>query len=159
VTDVLAVRGAALLGLALVGLALVPAAGARPGPVVRVEGDVARPGWYEAQDLGGAVAAAGGPGGLILAGLPEDGGRLRVEGAYAYPDLAIVAPVSREVGRDPRVSLTHASRAELERLPRVGPVLAERIVAGRPYRSVAQLDRVKGVGPATLAKLRPLVRP
>ncbi|MEZ0348015.1 MAG: ComEA family DNA-binding protein [Thermus sp.] len=57
------------------------------------------------------------------------------------------------------VSLNRASLEELESLPGVGPVLARRIVEGRPYGRVEDLLRVKGIGPATLERLRPYVRP
>lgn len=57
------------------------------------------------------------------------------------------------------VGLNAASLAELDALPGVGPVLAQRIVDGRPYASVDQLDEVSGIGPALLERLRPLVRP
>ena len=50
-----------------------------------------------------------------------------------------------------------ATQAELEALPGVGPVIAKRIIAGRPYRSVDDLDRVKGIGKRRLAEIRPLV--
>jgi competence protein ComEC len=55
------------------------------------------------------------------------------------------------------VNLNTASAAELEALPAIGPALARRIIAGRPYRSVEDLERVRGIGPATMAKIRPLV--
>jgi len=52
-----------------------------------------------------------------------------------------------------------ASAAELERLPGVGPALAARIVEARardgPFASVDDLRRVRGVGGATLERLRP----
>lgn len=50
-----------------------------------------------------------------------------------------------------------ASVADLQSLPGVGPVLAQRIVEGRPYAGVDDLVRVRGIGPATLARLRPRV--
>jgi competence protein ComEA len=56
-----------------------------------------------------------------------------------------------------RVNLNTATQAELEALSGIGPELARRIIAGRLYRSVEDLDRVQGFGPATLAKIRPLV--
>jgi competence protein ComEA len=36
-------------------------------------------------------------------------------------------------------------------------VIARRIVEGRPYRSVEELDRVRGVGKKRLEEIRPLV--
>jgi competence protein ComEA len=60
-----------------------------------------------------------------------------------------------------RVDLDHATATEIEALPRVGPALAKRIVANRdslgPFRSLANLRRVKGIGPATIELLSPLV--
>jgi len=52
------------------------------------------------------------------------------------------------------VDLNAASLAELEALPGVGPGLAARIAAGRPYRDVEELARVPGLGPRRLAALR-----
>lgn len=56
-----------------------------------------------------------------------------------------------------RVNLNTATQEQLEALPKVGPSLAQRIIAGRPYRSLADLNRVKGVGDATMRLLSPLV--
>lgn len=53
--------------------------------------------------------------------------------------------------------MNSASIAELELLPRVNEALARRIIAGRPYRSVEDLERVSGIGPKTLELLRPRV--
>lgn len=54
-------------------------------------------------------------------------------------------------------NLNSASAEQLEDLPGVGPVLAKRIVQGRPYGSVADLDQISGVGPALMSQLRDLV--
>jgi competence protein ComEA len=56
-----------------------------------------------------------------------------------------------------RVNVNTATQAQLEELPGVGPVLARAIIEGRPYRSIEELDRVRGIGPAKLATLWPLV--
>ena len=56
-----------------------------------------------------------------------------------------------------KVNLNTASQAEIESLPRVGPALAERIINGRPYQSLEDLDRIRGIGPALLDQIRPLV--
>lgn len=63
------------------------------------------------------------------------------------------------------LDLNRATRAELEQLPGVGPGLAAAILeardAKRGFRSVEELDDVRGVGPKTLARIRPwvVVRP
>ena len=57
-----------------------------------------------------------------------------------------------------RVNLNTSTREQLEALPKVGPALAARIEAARPLRSLADLDAIKGVGPAALEQLAPLVR-
>lgn len=60
-----------------------------------------------------------------------------------------------------RLNINTATAAELELLPEVGPKLAAAIVRYReingPFKSVVDLDHVKGVGSKTLAKLAPLV--
>lgn len=59
------------------------------------------------------------------------------------------------------VDLDVASAAEIERLPRIGPVLAARIVANRdslgPFGSLQEFQRVRGVGPAMAKTLAPHV--
>ena len=55
------------------------------------------------------------------------------------------------------VNVNTATAAELEALPGIGPVIARRIVEGRPYRSVEDLDRVKGIGKKRLEEIRALV--
>lgn len=53
-----------------------------------------------------------------------------------------------------RLDVNSASLAELEALPGIGATLARRIIEARPYRSVADLDRVSGIGVARLAGIR-----
>ncbi|GGJ85256.1 competence protein ComEA [Deinococcus aquiradiocola] len=72
--------------------------------------------------------------------------------AREYPATASITPLVSG-----RLNLNTATREQLESLPKVGPALAERIVAGRPYRSLTDLDAVKGVGAALMKTLTPLV--
>lgn len=87
----------------------------------------------------------------------------------AAADTAPVERVEAEVGRaerratplapGERIDPNRAGPDELDRLPRVGPALARRIVARReshgPFRTLADLDSVSGVGPALLEALAP----
>ena len=54
-----------------------------------------------------------------------------------------------------------ASKADLETLPGIGPVIAQRIINYRrahgPYKKIADLRKVSGIGRKKLEKLRPYV--
>ena len=64
----------------------------------------------------------------------------------------------RPLGATERVDVDRASAAELDRLPGIGPALANRIVADRQSRgafgTIAGLRRVRGMGPSLLERLR-----
>ncbi len=78
-------------------------------------------------------------------------------GPPAQGDSAVAVP-----GADSLVDLNRATPEALERLPRIGPAVARRIVEDRtrngPFRRVDDLRRVKGIGEKTLEKLRPFVK-
>ena len=57
-----------------------------------------------------------------------------------------------------RIDVNRADVSDLEALPSVGEVIAGRIVAGRPYSTFEQLRAVRGIGPRTLARLRPYLK-
>jgi competence protein ComEA len=61
------------------------------------------------------------------------------------------------------VSLSSATVEQLDALPGIGPVTAQKIVAYRAehgaFRSVDELDAIPGIGPARLETLRGLVVP
>jgi len=60
------------------------------------------------------------------------------------------------------IDINSASREQLTILPGIGDAYAERIILHRdangPFRSVDALEEVRGIGPKTLAKIRPFVR-
>jgi hypothetical protein len=55
------------------------------------------------------------------------------------------------------VDVNRASREELERIPGLGPALAARVTAGRPYNQLADLEKVNGIGANMLKKLLPFL--
>ena len=71
------------------------------------------------------------------------------------------APAPPETAKPPAspaaVDLNLATYEELQKLPGVGPKLAERILARRPFHSPDELTKVPGIGSKTLERLRPLV--
>jgi competence protein ComEA len=56
-----------------------------------------------------------------------------------------------------KVNVNSASTTELDTLPRIGPVTAQKIIDGRPYSSVDDLRNKGVVGPKTYEGLKDLV--
>jgi competence protein ComEA len=88
------------------------------------------------------AAAAGLRAGDVIA---RDGPRRVVVGR--------MAPARLEAWQAP-VDVNRASVDELASLPGIGPALAARIAAARPFAVVDDVVRVRGIGPKTLARIR-----
>jgi DNA uptake protein ComE-like DNA-binding protein len=54
-----------------------------------------------------------------------------------------------------RIDINTATEKELKMIPGVGPVMASRIIAARPFRSADNLKKVNGIGDKKYAKIRP----
>jgi len=57
------------------------------------------------------------------------------------------------------LSINQALAEDLARIPGIGNVLAQRIIEARPFKTVDELKRVSGIGPATLEEIREFVIP
>ena len=53
-----------------------------------------------------------------------------------------------------RIDINTATEKELKMIPDVGPVMASRIIAARPFRSANDLKKVNGIGDKKYAKIR-----
>ncbi len=150
--------------------ARAPAAASSPLLVVDVAGAVRRPGLVrlaKGARVADAVARAGGltrraeRSGVNLAALVSDGEQVLVpeRGAGA----AAAGAAGGTAGPSGPVSLSSASAEQLDTLPGIGPVTAQKIVAYRQqhgsFTSVAGLDAIPGIGPARIAELQGLVVP
>ena len=76
------------------------------------------------------------------------------------PARTLTPAGSAQKGSTP-VNINTATAEELQTLPRIGPAMAQRIIAWREahggFHSVDELDAVPGIGPSMLENLRPLV--
>ncbi|TDD31251.1 ComEA family DNA-binding protein [Actinomadura sp. KC06] len=153
-----------------------PAASANPasGPpvVVHVLGKVKRPGVItlpSGSRVAEAIKAAGGvrpgakTGTLNLARKLVDGEQIPV-GVRGPSPIAGAPPPSPDGSAAPGtpLDLNAATAEQLDDLPGVGPVLAQRIVDYRTqhggFRSIEQLQEVSGIGARRFADLKPMVR-
>lgn len=55
-------------------------------------------------------------------------------------------PITAAILPQSKLDVNKASLAELENLPGIGPVVAQRIIDARPFKSADDLQRVKGIG-------------
>lgn len=143
--------------------------------VVDVEGAVVRPGLVRLAHGARVVDAVGRAGGLSrsadrsavnLAAPVSDGQQVlvprRAAGAAAGAASAEGGGAGGGTAAGP-LSLSSATAEQLDTLPGVGPVTAEKIVDYRTrhgaFHSVEELDAIPGIGPARLADLKGLVVP
>lgn len=142
---------------------------------VHVVGAVRRPGVYRlgpASRVEDAVTSAGGPrasanlAGLNLAAKLADGQQVLVprhgQQATAPPTVAGGSALGSAAPASAQIDLNNATLEQLDTLDGVGPATARKIIAYRaqhgPFRSVAELSRIPGIGPKKLAAMRPRLR-
>lgn len=149
--------------------------------VIHVAGAVKRPGMVELKRgsrVMDAIRAAGGAAedaeldSLNLAEPVVDGMKITVPGPGVVAPLAgfVSTPKAARSSASKKtslpapnsISINSASAAQLEALPGIGPATAAKIVEYRSqaggFRSIEELDAVKGIGPKKLEQIRPYVR-
>jgi competence protein ComEA len=137
--------------------------------VVDVAGAVRRPGLYRlptGSRIADAIARAGGvtrhaaSASVNLAAPLADGEQVLVPSAAGGGAVA-AAGGSAEPSPTSPVDLNTATVEQLDALPGIGPVTAQKIVDYRtqhgPFRSVDDLDAIPGIGPARIENLQGLV--
>ena len=144
---------------------------------------------YDVIELAGGLTGQADTDAVNLAALVEDGDKVTVpykpepEPPPQLPEPATVVPepappaaaVPVKPNRQPQptrpaapppaapllVNLNVATQADLERVPGIGPVLAQRIIAYRqrygPFKTVYQLRLIQGIGEHTFDKIKPYV--
>lgn len=127
---------------------------------VHVDGSVKTPGVYKlANDsrTSDAVAAAGGfsdnadTKNVNLAAKITDGQKIYIPIAGESKGASI------DQSSSALVNINSASQAQLESLPAIGPVTAQKIIASRPYSTSEDLLTKKVVGSSTFEKIKDLI--
>jgi competence protein ComEA len=126
---------------------------------VQVVGAVVSPGVYElppdsrvmdAVALAGGLTAKADPASINLARIVQDGEQLVIGTTGGSPSSRSAQPSA--------ININNATIDDFDELPRIGPTLAERIVAYRdangPFSAIEDLLDVPGIGDLTLAGMR-----
>lgn len=134
-----------------------PVSQVTPEIVVDVAGKVARPGVYRFADGARAIDAIQAAGGALPGVSTQD-----INLAHVLADGEQILVGAATQSQTSLIDINIAGVDELDRLPGVGPVLAQRIVGWRQthgrFGSVEAIKQVPGVGAATFAELKNLIR-
>ena len=160
-----------------VSASTVVSSGATPAPTlgdifVHIAGEVRHPGVYvvpvgsrlfEAIALAGGFTAKSDQSSVNLVRPIVDGEQVlvleRVSGAANSSSVGVTGVRSPGAsGLTQKVNLNQASLSQLDALPGIGPAIAQRIIdwrtANGPFRSIADLNKVSGIGEKLISGLR-----
>ncbi len=99
---------------------------------------------------------------LNMAQIMEDGEKIYIpkEG-----EVAVDSGAGNETGQGSvagevagKININTASSSQLETLPGVGPAYAKKIIDGRPYKNIEDIQKVSGIGVKTFEKLKDKIR-
>jgi competence ComEA-like helix-hairpin-helix protein len=132
----------------------------RPAPlVVEVRGDVPHPGFHAlegAHTVAAALREAGAPDRATPDAVLSAGTRVVVDG-----DSVLLERMDELLVVGLPLDLNVASASALEAIPGLGAKRARSIVEDRaahgPYETIGDLERVRGLGPKTVERMRPFV--
>lgn len=139
---------------------------------VDIAGAVKKPDVYELSDgsrIKDAIDAAGGLArfadkdwiskNLNLAQIIGDGTKIYIpkKGELVGSSTTGGSSLGAATETSVKININYASSSELDTLPRIGPVTAQKIIDGRPYSSVEDLINNKVLGPKTYEGLKDLV--
>jgi competence protein ComEA len=134
--------------------------------VVDVAGAVRRAGLYrlpQGARIADAIARAGGASSRADVDLVNLAAPLADGEQVLVPARGTAAPGGGPASPTAPVDLNSATAEQLDTLPGVGPVTAQKIIDYRqahgPFRSVDDLDAIPGIGPSRIENLRGLVVP
>ena len=133
--------------------------------VVHVDGAVLKPGVYELSESARVSDAVSASGGLSdsadmtkvnLAAKVSDGQKIYVP-KIGESDVKGVGVGDAGSGSTGLININTASESQLDTLPGIGPVTAQKIIASRPYSTPEELLTKKAVGQSVYEKIKDLV--
>ena len=90
-----------------------------------------------------------------LGGWGMSGQPLKAASATPHPFASPSYPHAKETPALGKIDVNTATEKELRSVPGIGPVIAARIIAARPFRSADDLKKVSGIGDKNYARIRP----
>jgi competence ComEA-like helix-hairpin-helix protein len=136
------------------GLARIHSASAKPEALSSAAAELRKLAGLERKAKQERVGGWGANEGRMLARAqhPESEKSVDPFNKFFHPES--VPPTTAPAPPEEKLDVNTASQAELENIAGIGPVIAQRIIAARPFKSADDLRNVKGIGDKKYAKIR-----